>query len=198
MKLVALSQRVDTVTAYHEQRDALDQRWTQLLLQCDAIPLLLPNDPVAATRLLQQLKPAAVILTGGNSLMAYQGDSPARDATETQVLQHCIATCTPVLGICRGMQLIQHYFGQVLQEVSGHVATRCELLIAGELHQVNSYHQLGCYDNTTELQVVAQAADGVIKAVRHPTLSLQGIMWHPERETPFSQADLQLIQGLIR
>lgn len=197
MKLVAISQRVEEVVAYQERRDALDQRWTQLLWQCGALPLLLPNEPESAMKLVQHLQPVAVILTGGNSLQNYQGNAPERDQTELLMLQHCIATGLPLLGICRGMQLIQHYYGQPLEQITGHVASRCTFQFAGQQRDVNSYHHLGCRQNRTCLQVTAVASDGVIKAVRHPHQAIQGIMWHPERESPFSPADIQLIKGLV-
>ncbi|MFC4656927.1 gamma-glutamyl-gamma-aminobutyrate hydrolase family protein [Rheinheimera marina] len=197
MKLVAISQRVDEVAAYHERRDSLDQRWSQLLWQCEAIPLLLPNAPNSAIALVQQLKPAAVIFTGGNSLSIYQGDAPERDLTEKRLLAHCITEGIPLLGVCRGMQLIQDHFGQPLQQIEGHVATRCALRFDGQLRDVNSYHNLGCRQNNTPLQVTALAHDGVIKAIRHPTLAIQGIMWHPERESKYHPADIELIKGLI-
>ena len=197
MKLVAISQRVDEVITYQERRDSLDQRWSQLLWQCGALPLLLPNTPGPAMSLLLRLKPAAVILSGGNSLLSYQGNAAERDQTELLVLQHCMATGLPLLGVCRGMQLIQHHFGQSLQQLEGHVATRCTVQIDSQPREVNSYHTLGCRQNDTELLVTARAGDGVIKALRHPTQAILGIMWHPERETPFHPADIHLIKGLI-
>ncbi|PKL76273.1 MAG: gamma-glutamyl-gamma-aminobutyrate hydrolase, partial [Candidatus Melainabacteria bacterium HGW-Melainabacteria-1] len=111
--LIAITQRVAEVAAYSERRDALDQRWYSLLAQAGLLPMLLPNQPDMALELVSRLQPAGLLLSGGNTLSVYGGDAPERDATERALLSGwALPEQKPVLGVCRGMQLLQHYFDQ--------------------------------------------------------------------------------------
>jgi putative glutamine amidotransferase len=195
-RLVAISQRVIPDSSHGERRDALDQRWAAFLLECDLIPVLLPNHAAAVDALFTALPLAGLVLTGGGDLAAYGGDAPERDAAETVALGHCRARRLPVLGICRGMQMIQHAFGVKLIPVSGHVARPHAVAGLWARAAVNSYHQWGSVE-AGPFQVLARADDGVIEGIRHPAEPVQAIMWHPERDKPFCEHDLfrHLFQG---
>ncbi len=198
MKLVAVSQRVDVkrrgAAGSVERRDALDQAWTRFLGDAGLRPLLVPNDPAAARELLAALPVAGVLLTGGNDLAAYGGDAPERDATETALIDWALAGDRPLLGVCRGMQMLQHYHGVRLEPVQGHVAPRQEITVRGRREMANSYHGWGARSSVPELEVWAEADDGVVKALRHRSRPILAVMWHPERFSPFRAADLALFR----
>jgi putative glutamine amidotransferase len=193
MKKIALTQRVDRIESYGERRDALDQRWPELLLQAGLLPVIIPNNRIWLDTFLPQQSIDGVLLTGGNSLVRYGGNAPERDAVENLLLDHAIALGLPVLGICRGMQLILDRAGIPLQTVSGHVAAEQEIEIEGVRVKVNSYHDWGTRETNDQLEVWAKADDGVIKAVHHQRQRLWGIMWHPERFHPFRAEDIALL-----
>lgn len=197
MKWLAITQRVDTNPHYQERRDALDQRWSALLFEAGFNMLLLPNMPQQALALLHALPVQGIILSGGNTLHALGGDAPERDQTELAVWHYALQHQLPVLGVCRGMQFIQHYYGQVLQPVSGHICAVQHISTDEGERTVNSYHQLGTTQCQPPLIASAHSADGVLKAVRHQSLAVQGIMWHPERIPGFAAADIALIKGLF-
>jgi putative glutamine amidotransferase len=197
MKLIAVTQRVVVDPATGERRDALDQRWPRLLLQCGLVPLIVPNCLQAAQRLAAQLPLVGVLLTGGNDLAAYGGDAPERDETEAFFLRDALAGGRPLLGVCRGMQMIQHFLGVPLVRVEGHVAFRHRLRGEGPGREVNSYHRLGARTSVPDLEVQATASDGVIEAVQHRCRRVAGIMWHPEREEPATAADLALLRSFF-
>jgi N5-(cytidine 5'-diphosphoramidyl)-L-glutamine hydrolase len=192
MKAVAITQRVSVVQAYGERRDCLDQAWTKFLAACGLLPVLLPNITEAALALFEGHGIVGLVLTGGNDLAVLGGDAPERDAVEYALLELAERRGLPVLGVCRGMQVIQQRFGIPLCRVEGHVAQRQVIRIDGELKEVNSFHRFGALDSRPPLDVWAVAADGVVEAVRHSTQPIRGIMWHPERSTPYSRADLAL------
>jgi len=192
---VAVTQRVSLESA--ERRDALDQRWTRFLLECGLNPLPVPNDARAALALLDAVRVAGVVLSGGNDLAAYGGDSPERDETELALLEWSLRRRSPVLGVCRGMQVIQHHFGARLERVEGHVAGSQKVLINGRAAEVNSYHRWGTRSCTPPLQAWAAAEDGVIKAVRHQALPVIGVMWHMERMSPARKEDIALVRSLF-
>jgi putative glutamine amidotransferase len=184
MICVALTQRVELVAARQERRDALDQRWAAFLDRCGIVPVLVPNNPEILSRLLEGVRIGGVILTGGGDLVEYGGDAPERDRTEQALLKTAIEQAIPLIGICRGMQAIQNYFGVKLAAVAGHVTATQAIVIDGQRETVNSYHDFGARASVPDLEVWAMADDGVIKAVRHRKHRIEGMMWHPERFAP--------------
>ncbi|MEV0637665.1 gamma-glutamyl-gamma-aminobutyrate hydrolase family protein [Streptomyces sp. NPDC050619] len=190
---VLVSQNVEH-TSHGTRCDTLDQRWHLFLRVCDLLPVPVPNDPRAAKRLLETVPAAGLVLTGGNDLGAYGGTAPERDAAELLLLRECVGHAIPVLGVCRGMQLLQHHFQVPLVQVSGHVIAHQVVEVGGAPRETNSYHRWGATGTTGELDVWARTPDGVVKAVRHDTQHLLGIMWHPERLTPFAAEDIELFR----
>ncbi len=77
-------------------------------------------------------------MSGGNTLTAFADEndapatlSPARDVFELEVLKRAIGNNVPVLGVCRGLQLINHYYGGRLVKVKGHAGQGRHFLLAG-------------------------------------------------------------------
>jgi len=195
MKTVAVTQRVVVDPPHGTRRDCLDQVWVKFLLGCGLIPIPVPNSVDAALTICQQV--GGIVLTGGNDLTAYGGDAPDRDATETALLDLAEQRDLPVLGVCRGMQMIQHRFGSRLQRVQGHVAPRQRISIDGRNVEVNSFHNFGATEVHPPLRTWAIADDRVIKAVRHSGRRMLGVMWHPERLDPFAADDVALFSGFF-
>ena len=197
MKAVALTQRVSVIPGYGERRDCLDQAWTRFLGACGLLPVLLPNVTEAALGLCERTGIAGLVFTGGNDLAVLGGDAPERDAVENALLDWAEPRGLPVLGVCRGMQVIQQRFDIPLCRVEGHVAQRQVIRIEGERKEVNSYHRFAAFDSRPPLDVWAVAEDGVVKAIRHSVRPITGIMWHPERCTPFRPADVALFRQVF-
>lgn len=199
--LVAVTQRVEIIKRPGggvERRDALDQAWTMFLQAAGCMPAPIPNDPDVAVEMLRELPVDALVLTGGNDLVAYGGDAPERDATEFALLAKAREWQLPVIGVCRGMQMIQQMFGVALERVEGHVADKQTISIDGRSAEVNSFHKWGASGTAPSLEVWARAGDGVVKGVRHRSELITGIMWHPERTRPFAARDLVLFQKLLQ
>jgi N5-(cytidine 5'-diphosphoramidyl)-L-glutamine hydrolase len=197
MKAVGVTQRISVVPAYGERRDCLDQSWTKFLAACGLLPVLLPNVTEVALALCEGTGIAGLVLTGGNDLAALGGDAPERDALENALLDLAERHRLPVLGVCRGMQVIQQRFAIPLRRVEGHVTQRQVIRINGEPKEVNSYHHFAAFDTRPPLDVWAVAEDGVVKAIRHSDQPVTGIMWHPERSAPFSPDDVGLFRRVL-
>lgn len=198
--LIALTQRVDIVLRDNgpgERRDALDQAWMRFLAAAGLRAVPIPNHVGTALALFNALPIAGLVLTGGNDLAAYGGDAPERDATESALLGAARARRLPVIGVCRGMQMLQHACGARLEPVQGHVIDQQPLSTATGQRIVNSYHHIGSRENTAGLAPWAWSEDGIIKAVRHETEQLIGIMWHPERLAPFANEDVELFRSTL-
>ena len=193
--IIAVSQRCDTVSGRNESRDALDIRLAALLWDLGFLPLPMASGISAPADYLAALAPDGILLSGGNDI----GSAPLRDALEKAALDYAAYHRLPVLGICRGMQFINHFQGGSLRSVSGHTAVRHRIhgpLVGVDDRVVNSYHDYGLLDADLgdELGAVAWADDGVVEALRHRERPWLGIMWHPEREEPVVAEDRQLIR----
>lgn len=198
METVLYTQRVEIVESYGETRDCADRRIPYFINGCGYLPVPLPCITDIAVAMVNQLSPAGIILTGGNSLAKYGGDASERDAMEKKLLDIAVNDRIPVYGFCRGMQVILDYFGCKLTSVNGHIAARHKISGNARMEEVNSFHSQGCLEVTGLLEVLAYAGDGVIESVRHKEYPILATMWHPEREIVFRQQDIKQVQQLFR
>lgn len=128
------------------------------------------------------------------------------DKADIRFLEACLDKDIPVLGVCRGFQLINIYFGGSLYEdlpsqfskkikhrngkdgFTSHNVTlehnsRLFELLGEENWTVNSYHHQGVKDLGQGLVVNARSDDGLVEAFENPSYKyLCGIQWHPEAE----------------
>lgn len=204
MKIVAVSQRVDRFPARNEVRDALDQRLITFLLVAGLIPVPVPNglykalpdsrcDHEALDSWLAAVNPKAFVLSGGNDI----GQCRERDLTESWLLDHASQHQMPLLGICRGMQMMAHWAGTDLHPVKRHIKTRHR--ISGKMvSDVNSYHNFSLASCPDGFEILARSEDGEIEAIRHERLPWEGWMWHPEREPDFPKNDIQRLKTLFQ
>ena len=121
MLKVGLTQRVEVIQDTNERRDCLDQAWTRLLVDNGYLPIPLPNRVEDVDTLIAELEIDGIILTGGNDLSHLTGatnTAPERDAFERRLLERCADLDIPVLGVCRGMQMMVAHFGGELVAVT--------------------------------------------------------------------------------
>jgi gamma-glutamyl-gamma-aminobutyrate hydrolase PuuD len=197
LRRVGISQRQMHLADRDEWRDALDTRLAALVWSLGLCPVPLANAVPDVTAYLDALGIDAVLLSGGDDL----GATPQRDAFERALLDEAGRRGIPVLGICRGLQLINDACGGSLVEIEGHVSTRHVLSGEGfdEGRTVNSFHGYGITPETlgAQLEPLAKAPDGSVEAARHRRLPWTGIMWHPEREDSLHPADRTLLLAAL-
>ncbi|MCC5855530.1 MAG: gamma-glutamyl-gamma-aminobutyrate hydrolase family protein [Idiomarina sp.] len=195
-KKIIISQRYDQVASRSEWRDSLDAEWAVLVESIGACPILVPNKLANIICFLEEVRPDGIILSGGNDI----GSAPFRDQTEAKLLEFAKVQTTPVLGVCRGMQYMNHAEGGALSACNDHVGERHRL--SGDwaeehgFTEVNSFHNLAITPDglAPAFKALAKTRDDVVEAFEHISYPWLGVMWHPEREKPFSQSDIQLIK----
>jgi len=155
----------------------------------------------------------ALVLCGGSDVdpalfgqenTASVGIDPARDAVEMELARLYLAAGKPILGICRGHQLLNIVLGGTLIQDIGdplHLFHTRGSLPEDRIHTVrcaadgflfpiygptlatnSSHHQ--AVDHLGEgLKAVAWSESGLIEALEHVSLPVRSLQWHPERMT---------------
>ncbi len=141
-----------------------------------------------------------------------------RDDLEWRLLKHAIDAGLPVLGICRGAQLINVYHGGTLYrdlssfyEVEPNIMTiyprkqvrleegsRLRTIISSEYIRVNSLHKQAVRQAGKGIRVVGKERGGVIQAIEHHESTFMiGVQWHPEY-LPQMASQRRLFDELLR
>ncbi|MBC9937289.1 MULTISPECIES: gamma-glutamyl-gamma-aminobutyrate hydrolase family protein [unclassified Leucobacter] len=201
-----------------EQTDlfTLGSEYAARVAEAGGIPLLLAPVPESAVSALLS-RVDGLLLSGGQDLCRATrglppgpeeaGDvDPERDAFERALLLAARAAGTPVLGICRGLQLTNVVLGGSLVEdiprTSTHPLQDAPEAFLGDRHSVafpqesrlaalygtsermvNSIHHQSIERLGSDLAVAAVAPDGIIEAAEStdPAWSFTGVQWHPEK-----------------
>jgi gamma-glutamyl-gamma-aminobutyrate hydrolase PuuD len=200
----------------------LSRAYIDLVMAAGGAPLLLP--PVAtSTEVVDRID--GVVLTGGPDISPYcYGALPhprtgapccERDITETAVLHRALELGIPVLGVCRGAQLLNVALGgtliQHLPDAVCHDGHQPRLGVFGETtvvldpasrvgNAVGSQIRVHCHHHQAldqvapGLLVTGRALDGTIEAVELDDRDfVVGVQWHPEQDA----TDLRLITAFI-
>jgi putative glutamine amidotransferase len=167
------------------------------------LALMLPPDPLVTENpdeLLDHLD--GLVLSGGCDI----GDSPERDAFEIALGRAALERDMPLLGVCRGMQLLNVALGgglvDHLPDVVGHEGHRhtpgafsdhrvtladgslAARVVGREQEAVKSHHHQGVDALGGGLVASGWATeDGVIEAIEQPDHRFAlGVLWHPEED----------------
>lgn len=204
---IGITQRVELNSFTGELRDCLDQKWYDLSNKLNFNLIQIPNIKEDINLWIKDLGIKGFILSGGNDLRFVDNPTNAnkdRDLTEIIILNLARQQKLPVIGICRGLQMINHYFGGFLIPVKGHIGDSHPLKIKISNKKVsnkyvNSFHKWGINEESLGKNLIPFAwdQDGNIEGVIHPELNWIGIMWHPERMTNLEELDKEIFLDLF-
>lgn len=211
--IIAISMRVAGSDTYDEPRDAISHDWITFLNKMPVTPVTVPNTLRSPSEYMQAIGARGLILTGGDDLGPLPGEvdgdaSPNhRDATERELLGHAIANGLPVFGVCRGLHVINAYFGGTLARDLGpssqhvnathpvEVVSPPSDLVRGVSRVVtNSFHTQGVVLGglAPELEAFALAHGEVVEGLHTRDRQVLAVQWHPERPNPAAELDRAL------
>ena len=207
MKKIAVTQRLIKNESYYEIREALDINFSKLIKACGFLPIILPYN-IDFKEYFREFNIEGVILTGGNDLNNFKKNelSKKRDDFENRLIKFCIQSKIPILGICRGMQIIAEYFGSNFKKIHGEVGVRYKLKpnnnsryynYLKNLDLLNSYHNYTIEKISDEFLISGTDNKGIIKAIEHKKEKIFCQMWHSEREKKFRKSEIDLINGFF-
>lgn len=210
MPIVGLS------ASYETSRCNVPNTYINAIQRAGGTPLLLPvtNNPEVIQQMVEHID--VLVLTGGEDVDPLQGYGeepipgmggivPIRDFFDIQLARAAVKRGIPVLGICRGEQVLNVAFGGTLyQDIPSQVKTKKPVkhnqdapsaygthsIVVSKgsvLHQVmgadtlrvNSFHHQAVKDVAPGFTVTARAADGVVECIEMNPRVL-GVQFHPE------------------
>lgn len=197
MKIVLVTQRIEKIGKYLEDRNNLDSRLTNYLNRIGYIPILVPNNFSLMLKLIKNLKIRGILLSGG-------GDPKKKDIRskiERHLVKYSINTNTPLIGICRGAQAINLYFKGKIVKINNHVKVKHFIFFKNvkKKYKVNSFHDYGIKKKylSKKLKEIASSKDGSIELFSTNNNKILGMMWHPERESKIKYTDKKIIKKIF-
>ena len=225
---------IGVVPLYDAERDSLWMipGYLDGITAAGGIPVVLPltEDEQALRQLACEID--GVLMTGGQDVSpALYGEErqdacgeelPVRDGMESRLFQLCLERDLPVLGICRGIQLINVLLGGTLYqdlpsqhptETEHHMSppydrsihqvnirkgTPLSVLTQTERMGVNSYHHQAIRDKAPDLQTMAVSEDGLIEAVCLPERPfVWAVQWHPELSWRTDETSRRIFEAFV-
>jgi putative glutamine amidotransferase len=131
-----------------------------------------------------------------------------RDEFETRLLKDALKRGVPVLGICRGLQMMNVALGGTLVRDMKHaelhgvkIDSDSQLADAVGMieYEVNSRHHQAADTPGAGLRVVAKAPDGIIEGLEMPGKRFaMAVQWHPEDRIDSNEGDRRLFEAFAR
>ncbi len=188
--------------------------FTDAVIAAGGVPLILPMTADEEIIKEQLGRIDALIMTGGQDInpLLY-GQEPhkllgevcdERDETDYRLIALAIEEGMPLLGICRGMQMLNVLCGGTLYQdnslaplcsvkhVQGRSSRRCSHSVSlapgsyleeifGPSALVNSFHHMSIAKVAPGFSVTARASDQIVEAIESEANSFaMGVQWHPE------------------
>lgn len=223
--LVAITQK-SNLNRYNERVDLLENNYITFLENFGIKLIAISNCTKNINYYFDNFPIEGIILTGGEDISPkeygqdfdWPNTSSLRDSTEKKLMEIAVEKKMPVLGICRGLQIINVFFGgklikNITEEIREHpTATDHSLKIINNLSsqlsedkiRVNSYHNQGVTSKTlsSSLNMFATTEDEklnerLVEGLFHPTLPIVGIQWHPERKSPNQEFNTKLMKAFV-
>lgn len=196
--MIALISQREQEDSYGKSIDVMESDYIRFYEELGIMVYPISNFTRNAASYFETMKVDMVILTGGGSVPneyyksgvnEYQQEN--RNIVETVLLEEAMKREIPILGICRGMQFINGYFGGKIEKLSNLSVPRPngkEHPVYSEVLQknimVNSFHNDGIRLDGLAQDMKPFAVDidnGVVEAFYAEEKKILALQWHPER-----------------
>lgn len=179
--------------------DFIDHYWLDYFEKKNINYYLVPNKKKLSKKKIKEIN--LLIIPGGNDVSNVLKTSKIRNIIEKNLIKICFKKKIPILGICRGAQLLNKSFGGKISKIKKHMRTRHNIfftnreIIKKNFLNVNSFHNDGIKKNdlSKSFKVLASDKHNNIEMFISNNKKIIGTMWHPEREKT-----TQLLDSLIK
>ncbi|ADG70829.1 gamma-glutamyl-gamma-aminobutyrate hydrolase family protein [Brachyspira murdochii] len=193
----------------------VNRSYVDSVIRSKGVPFLMPitEDEEIIKKMAENVD--GIIMTGGVDVHPFRFNeepiekigtiSAERDDFDFKLMKYAAEMNKPILGICRGIQVINVYFGGTLiqdipaqrntnilhsQTAEYHVATHKIQIVKdsiiydmlGESSEVNSFHHQAIDKLAKDFKVTAASKDGIVEAIEYKKKDsfILGVQWHPE------------------
>ena len=214
------------------ERIFLVEDYLRAIRQFGGIPVVIPATAGEEEQAMLLNLCDGLVLTGGNDIdPALYGEevlndtvepAPERDAGEYRLCDLALANKLPILGICRGLQLLNVYFGGTLyQDIPSQYQTDVRHRMAEPHHRtehdclipegsplyslleqekipVNSHHHQAVKDIAPGLKSMGRCSDSIVEAVYKPDEKfLWAVQWHPEKIWDLEETSAKVFEAFL-
>lgn len=195
----------------------VNKDYVDAVIKNGGIPLIIPMTADKETIIEQMSMVDGLILSGGHDVFPHNyGEEPKqnlgevlpiRDKYDFMLLSEAKKRKIPILGICRGCQIINVFEGGSLYQDLSYIKSEVEIIKHSQDHSpemkthtaivekgtkiyeifgeneimINSFHHQALKDIAKEYKVTVRAKDGVVEAIENMNYPfLVGVQWHPE------------------
>ena len=193
----------------------VNRSYVDSVIRSKGVPFLMPitEDEEIIKKMAENVD--GIIMTGGVDVHPFRFNeepiekigtiSAERDDFDFTLMKYAVEMNKQILGICRGIQVINVYFGGTLiqdipsqrntnilhsQTAEYHVATHKIQIVKdsiiydmlGESSEVNSFHHQAIDKLAKDFKVTAASKDGIVEAIEYKKKDsfILGVQWHPE------------------
>jgi N5-(cytidine 5'-diphosphoramidyl)-L-glutamine hydrolase len=170
---------------------AINSEWYDFLSEHDIVPLS------CHAKIPQTDEFDLIILAGGNDMHGIKtwrdNHYPIRDHYEHSLIQQCLLTKTPVVGICRGAHFMNYVMGGT-HKLMYHPYDN--VIVSLPKFNVTCHHTIQIDMLASGFEILQQDKNGIVELVVNKSSRMLGIGWHPEREV--NKHTRQYILDLIK
>ena len=204
MKTLVLSPKI-SIDKHKKINFQIDQDLLNFLshLKVKILPVVLKKNKLD----LNSVKSAdGLILAGGGDISTKQKTkvNQLRDSYEKKLFNYFKKKNKPILGICRGFQLIADLYKIKLFKVRGHVRKSHRLIVKKNKYilcknlTVNSFHNYSLRNLPKNFLNISSTNDGSIEIASHKSKKILCLMFHPERSMKSKNLILKSIKKFFK
>lgn len=217
----------------NNDRIFLNHAYLEAIRRFGGVPVVIPAEATEEEQAFLLSRCDGLLLTGGDDIdPGLYGEeilnstvvpAPVRDVGEPRLLAMATERNMPIFGICRGMQIMNVYFGGTLyQDIPAqlpncpghsmekpdhrtchdcHVAPNSPLAkwTGRETIQVNSHHHQSVKAVASGFAVMGTCSDGIVEAIWKPDAAfICAVQWHPEKIWDIEESSARIFEAFIQ